>query len=49
MNIWDISFWAILVVAFFASLSIVLTSANWFFVLGLVVSTMAITYFLGEA
>lgn len=49
MNTWDVVLWSLLVATFFTALAIVLTGANWFFVLSLVVATACITYFLGEA
>ncbi len=49
MNTWDVVLWSLLVATFTSALFIVLTGANWFFVLSLVVTTACITYFLGEA
>jgi len=49
MNTWDVVLWSLLVAIFFTALAIVLTGANWFFVMSLVVTTACITYFLGEA
>jgi hypothetical protein len=49
MNTWDIVLWSLLVATFFTALAVVLTGANWFFVMSLVVTTACITYFLGEA
>lgn len=49
MNTWDVLLWSLLVMVFTSALFIVLTGANWFFVLALIVATACITYFLGEA
>jgi hypothetical protein len=48
MNIWNVGFWALLVTCFMACVSVVITRDNWFFVIGMVSTTVFATYFLGE-
>ena len=49
MNIWDIGIWALVSFCFVACFAIVVTAANWFFVIGLLVSTLFALYLLGQA
>jgi len=48
MNIWNIGILALIAICFFGCLCIVIDANNWFFVMGLVASTLAAFYFLGE-